>query len=305
MQYTLAMQPFYAPEFTLKGAAAVRPQRSARECARQLCRPRADLQPRREAIAYTWSDYYDRKRIPLRSLRPGMAPADAAKELLQQQLQRPDQERQRSSDAVHATVLGAVTQNQKNDPWSCWLHYNNPATMSLPVNTSVPILYVTGDKDTTVIPAANDPVMTSWCQKGPRCSTCNALAPITCTPLPTRSTTCSTSSTLARPACRCRRAPAHRSRPASAPARCRRCPPPRERRASSPEWAGAQREDHNLGDASERIGERDHFIGAEVRCPSAKKLSRSPSSASMRGGGPTTTATAPYCVKRYSAWISS
>ena len=38
--------------------------------------------------------------------------------------------------------------------------------MTLPMNKNVPMLYVTGDLDTTVIPAANDPVTAKWCQQG-------------------------------------------------------------------------------------------------------------------------------------------
>ncbi len=167
VQYTLAMQPFYAPEFTLKGAAAVSPPADLPESARANFAGPAPTYNLGQAIAYTWSDYYDRSQISRSLLPPWDGTAlTQLKNYCNSSYSDPIKNVTDPAQVFTMPFLGAVTQNQKNDPWSCWLHYNNPATMSLPVNTSVPILYVTGDKDTTVIPAANDPVMASWCQKG-------------------------------------------------------------------------------------------------------------------------------------------
>lgn len=167
VEYTMTMQPFYAPEFTLKAAAAVSPPSDLPESARANFAGPAPTYNLGQAIAYTWSDYYDRNQIS-RSLLP---PWDASaltqlKNYCNSSYNDPIKNVTDPAQVFTPSFLAAVTMNQKNDPWSCWLHYNNPATMTLPVNTSVPILYVTGDKDTTVIPAANDPVMASWCQKG-------------------------------------------------------------------------------------------------------------------------------------------
>lgn len=167
VEYTMTMQPFYAPEFTLKAAAAVSPPSDLPESARANFAGPAPTYNLGQAIAYTWSDYYDRSQIS-RSLLP---PWDASaltqlKNYCNSSYNDPIKNVTDPAQVFTPSFLAAVTMNQKNDPWSCWLHYNNPATMTLPVNTSVPILYVTGDKDTTVIPAANDPVMASWCQKG-------------------------------------------------------------------------------------------------------------------------------------------
>ena len=51
------------------------------------------------------------------------------------------------------------------EPWSCWLRYNNPATMDLPL-ARVPMLYVTGEKDVTVPASGNLKTVQRWCQEG-------------------------------------------------------------------------------------------------------------------------------------------
>ena len=167
VEYVTAMQPFYAPEYSLKAAAAVSPPTDLPASAKANFAGPAPTYNLGEAIAYTGSDYYDRAQIPV-ALK---APWDT---------RAPDQLKNYCNDAYvdpikmvtdprtvfNEPFLNTVTLGTKNNPWSCWLHYNNPATMSLPFNKSVPMLYVTGDKDTTVIPSANDPVIARWCSQG-------------------------------------------------------------------------------------------------------------------------------------------
>lgn len=167
VEYVTAMQPFYAPEFTLKAAAAVSPPSDLPASAKANFAGTAPTYNLGQAIAYTWSDYYDRAQIPLSLRSPWDTTAlTQLKNYCNTSYTDPIKSVTDPLTVFTEPFLNTVTTGSKNDPWSCWLHYNNPATMSLPNNKSVPLLYVTGDKDTTVIPYANDPVIATWCQQG-------------------------------------------------------------------------------------------------------------------------------------------
>ncbi len=167
VEYVTAMQPFYAPEFTIKGAAAVSPPSDLPSSAKANFAGPAPTYNLGQAIAYTWSDYYDRAQIPLSLRSPWDTTAlTQLKNYCNTSYTDPIKNVTDPLTVFTEPFLNTVTLGQKNNPWSCWLHYNNPATMSVPINKDVPFLYVTGDKDTTVIPAANDPVIASWCSQG-------------------------------------------------------------------------------------------------------------------------------------------
>jgi dienelactone hydrolase len=167
VEYVTAMQPLYAPEYSLKAAAAVSPPSDLPSSAKANFAGPAPTYNLGQAIAYTWSDYYDRAQIPLSLRSPwDMTALTQLKNYCNTSYTDPIKSVKDPLTVFTEPFLNTVTLGQKNNPWSCWLHYNNPATMSLPINKSVPMLYVTGDKDTTVIPAANDPVIASWCQQG-------------------------------------------------------------------------------------------------------------------------------------------
>lgn len=167
VEYVTAMQPFYAPEYSIKGAAAVSPPSDLPASAKANFAGPAPTYNLGQGIAYTWSDYYDRAQVPLSLKSPwDMTALTQLKNYCNTSYTDPIKAVTDPQTVFTDPFLNTVTDGVKNDPWSCWLHYNNPATMSVPINKSVPMLYVTGDKDTTVIPSANDPVIASWCAQG-------------------------------------------------------------------------------------------------------------------------------------------
>lgn len=167
VEYVLAMQPLYAPEFNFKAAAAVSPPSDLRATAKANFASTAPTYGLGEAVAYAWWDYYG--GTPLTSaLRPpwdGMA-LTQMKNYCNTNYMDPIDMVSDPKQVFDEPFLDALTNGAGLAPWSCWLHYNSPATMGPKMNTSIPMLYVTGAEDTTVPPAANDPVTAKWCSEG-------------------------------------------------------------------------------------------------------------------------------------------
>ena len=167
VEYVTAMQPLYAPEFNVKAAAAVSPPSDLPETAKQNFASTAPTYNLGEAIAYAWADYYDMSKLTTALLSPwdGMALTEL-KNYCTSGYTDPIKAVTDPAKIFTTPFLDALLRGQKYDPWSCWLYYNNPATMGPIMNPKVPMLYVTGDKDTTVPPPANDPVTAKWCGQG-------------------------------------------------------------------------------------------------------------------------------------------
>lgn len=167
VEYVTALQPLYAPEFSIRAAAAVSPPSDLRESAKQNFAGTAPTYNLGEAIAYTWSDYYSGAALTTALLPPwdGLALTEL-KNYCNSSYNDPIKAVTDPAKIFTPMFLDTLLRGQMNEPWSCWLHYNNPATMTPAMNPSVPLLYVTGDKDTTVPPPANDPVSAKWCGQG-------------------------------------------------------------------------------------------------------------------------------------------
>ena len=167
VEYATALQPFYAPEYTLRAAAAVSPPSDASATARLNFAGTAPTYNLGEAVAYAWSDYYDRSALSSALLPPwdSMALTELQNYCTTNYMD-PIKNVADPGQIFPASFLGALLDGKKLEPWSCWLHYNNPVTMGPPFNTSVPWLYVTGELDTTVYPAASDPASAKWCSQG-------------------------------------------------------------------------------------------------------------------------------------------
>jgi pimeloyl-ACP methyl ester carboxylesterase len=167
VEYTTALQPFYAPEYKIRAAAAISPPSDLVESAKQNFASMAPTYNLGEAIAYTWSDYYDSTVLKSALLPPWDGTAlTELKNYCNSSYVDPIKSVTDPTKIFTAPFLDTLLRGTKNDPWSCWLHYNNPATMDPPMNPNVPMLYVTGDKDTTVPPPGNDPVSAKWCGQG-------------------------------------------------------------------------------------------------------------------------------------------
>lgn len=166
VEYVTAMQPIYAPEFTVRAAAAVSPPSDLRETAKQNFASTAPTYNLGEAIAYAWSDYYSvMLSSALLSPWDGLA-LTQLKNYCNSSYNDPIKSVTDPAKIFTAPFLGTLLSGQTTEPWSCLLHYNSPSTMGPKMNPAVPLLYVTGDKDTTVPPPANDPVSAKWCTQG-------------------------------------------------------------------------------------------------------------------------------------------
>jgi pimeloyl-ACP methyl ester carboxylesterase len=167
VEYVDALQPLYAPEYTIKAAAAVSPPSDLAASSKANFTGPAPTFGLGEAIAYAWSDYYDFSQEPVALLPPwaGMA-LNEMKNYCNSAYMDPIKSVTDPAMVFTPTFLGVFNNTVHSDPWSCWLHYNNPVTMGPTLNPSVPLLYVTGDMDTTVVPSANDPVSAKWCTQG-------------------------------------------------------------------------------------------------------------------------------------------
>lgn len=167
VQYTMAMQPFYAPEYTFKAAASISPPTDLAASAQANFVGPAPNYNLGDGVAYAWSDYYDAAQLTnaLRSPWDTMA-LGQLQNYCNSNYTDPIKNVTDPNTVFTSTFMDIFTRGGKFDPWSCWLYYNSPSTMTLPMPKNVPMLYVTGDKDTTVIPAANDPVVAKWCAQG-------------------------------------------------------------------------------------------------------------------------------------------
>jgi len=167
VEYVTALQPFYAPEYSLRAAAAVSPPSDLSAAARLNFAGTAPTYNLGEAVAYAWSDYYDKSALPAALLPPWDAMAlTELQNYCVTNYTDPIKAVTDPAEIFPAKFLGTLLSGDKMDPWSCWLYYNNPVTMGPPINKSVPMLYVTGDLDTTVYPAASDPASAKWCSEG-------------------------------------------------------------------------------------------------------------------------------------------
>ncbi len=167
VEFVDALQPIYAPEYTIKAAAAVSPPSDLGASAKANFSGAAPTYNLGEAIAYTWSDYYDSSALTTALLPPwpGMALTEL-QNYCNSSYTDPINSVTDPTTIFTPTLLDTLTRGVQHDPWSCWLYYNSPSTMGPALNKNVPLLYVTGEKDTTVYPAANDPVSAKWCQQG-------------------------------------------------------------------------------------------------------------------------------------------
>jgi dienelactone hydrolase len=167
VEYVTALQPLYAPELTIKAAAAVSPPSDLQASAKANFAGPAPTYNLGEAIAYAWADYYDISQVPTALVSPWDTSApDELKNYCNTSYNDPIKSVTDPTKVFTAAFLGEFNGDSKTQPWDCWLHYNNPATMDPAMPTNVPLLYVTGEKDTTVIPSANDPVIARWCSQG-------------------------------------------------------------------------------------------------------------------------------------------
>jgi hypothetical protein len=118
-------------------------------------------------MAYAWSDYYDSSALATALLPPwpGMALTEL-QNYCNSSYTDPINAVTDPTTIFTPTLLDTLTRGVLHDPWSCWLYYNSPSTMGPAMNKNVPLLYVTGDMDTTVYPSANDPVSARWCAEG-------------------------------------------------------------------------------------------------------------------------------------------
>jgi pimeloyl-ACP methyl ester carboxylesterase len=167
VEYVTALQPLYAPEFNIKAAAAVSPPTDLRASAKANFGGADPTYNLGEAVAYAWWDYYRGVELTTALLPPwdGTALTEMQK-YCDDSYQDPIDMVTDPKQVFTATFLDALTNGIPDEPWSCWLHYNSPATMGPKMNPNVPLLYVTGEKDTTVYPLANDPVIARWCGEG-------------------------------------------------------------------------------------------------------------------------------------------
>lgn len=167
VEYVTALQPVYAPEFTVKAAAAVSPPSDLSQSAKLNFGGTAPTYNLGQAIAYAWADYYDKSQVNSALVSPWNGTAlTQMKNYCVSTYTDPIKSVKDPAQVFTPTFLSALLESKKVDPWSCWLYYNNPATMGPSLNPKVPLLYVTGDKDTTVPPPANDPVSAKWCSQG-------------------------------------------------------------------------------------------------------------------------------------------
>lgn len=167
VEYVTAMQPIYAPELTIKAAAAVSPPSDVSASAKANFAGPAPTYNLGQAVAYAWSDYYDITQLSSAFNPPWETTTlPALTNYCNSNYNDPIKAVMDPRTVFTGPFLDAITIGVRKEPWSCWLYYNSPSTMTLPMNKKVPMLYVTGDLDTTVIPAANDPVTAKWCQQG-------------------------------------------------------------------------------------------------------------------------------------------
>lgn len=167
VEYVTAMQPLYAPEYRIRAAAAVSPPSDLLAAAKlnfATANPNLNLG---QGVAYTWSDYYQPSAVPQALLPPWDGTAlTQLKNYCNTSYMDPIKLVTNPAVVFTPPFLSALVDNQRVEPFSCWLHYNNPATMGPAMNPAVPMLYVTGDKDDTVVPASSDPVAAKWCSQG-------------------------------------------------------------------------------------------------------------------------------------------
>lgn len=166
-EFVSALQPLYAPELTLKAVAPISPPSDLAASAKANFGGPAPTYNLGEAIAYAWTNYYDPTKLGT-ALKPPwgtMAPTQL-QNYCKSGYTDPIKSVTDPTQVFTQGFLDSLTQGAQLEPWSCWLHYNSPATMGPALNKSAPMLYVTGDMDTTVVPAANDPVSAKWCSEG-------------------------------------------------------------------------------------------------------------------------------------------
>lgn len=167
VEYVTALQPFYAPEYTVRAAAAVSPPSDLSAAARLNFAGTAPTYNLGEAVAYAWSDYYDQTALSAALLPPWDTMAlTELKNYCTTNYMDPIKAVTDPAKIFPAKFLDTLLNGSKFDPWSCWLYYNNPITMGPPFNKDVPMLYVTGELDTTVYPGASDPANAKWCGQG-------------------------------------------------------------------------------------------------------------------------------------------
>lgn len=165
--FTLALQPFYAPELAIKAAASLSPPLDLLETGRANWAGPEPLYNLGQAQAYAWRDYYGGV-----DLRSALLPPWDATALLQldsycdPSYKDPIRQVKDPGTIFTPPFLALLRDGAPHQPWSCWLRANNPATMGPPPRTDVPLLYVTGEKDVTVPPPANQAVVDRWCGAG-------------------------------------------------------------------------------------------------------------------------------------------
>ena len=166
-EFVTALQPIYAPELTIKAVAPVSPPSDMPATAQVNFVGPTPSYGLGEAIAYAWTDYYDKSLLSTGLLPPWdtMAPGELQSYCTDGYVD-PITMVNDPAKVFAPPFIDAFIHNGKSEPWSCWLHYNNPPTMGPPMNIAVPMLYVTGEKDTTVYASANDPVTAKWCAQG-------------------------------------------------------------------------------------------------------------------------------------------
>ena len=167
VEFVNALQPIYAPEYTIKAAAAVSPPSDLMASAKANFGGADPTYNLGEAVAYAWWDYYGGPPLTSALVAPwdGMALTQMQK-YCDDSYMDPIDKVTDPKQVFAPQFLDALTNGATYDPWSCWLHYNSPASMDPKLNPDVPMLYVTGDKDTTVYATANDPVTARWCSQG-------------------------------------------------------------------------------------------------------------------------------------------
>jgi dienelactone hydrolase len=166
-EYVTALQPLYAPEYTIRAAAAVSPPSNLAASAQANFAGPAPTYNLGEAVAYAWSDYYNSSALTSALLPPWTTTAlTELQNYCNTSYKDPLDSVTDPTTVFTPTFMGVFTQGMDIDPWSCWLFYNDPVTMGPALNPNVPMLYVTGNMDTTVFPSANDPVSAKWCSQG-------------------------------------------------------------------------------------------------------------------------------------------
>lgn len=166
--YTLALQPHYAPELSPRAAAVLAAPMDLVGSSRANFAGPEPLLILGQAVIYAWSSYYGGAALSSALLPPWDQTARA--QLMgycDPNYMDPLRKVTDPTQVFTPGFQGALLRpGERYEPWSCWLRYNNPATLSLRMARDLPLLYVTGEKDVTVPAEGNLPVARRWCEEG-------------------------------------------------------------------------------------------------------------------------------------------